>query len=311
MANTRVLISGGAGFIGKSFTRKLLDQKIEVVLLDLNPNHHDPFTKGAKLFKGDVRNIQAWSQLPQCDVIYHFAAPSSVILFHENLETCVDVTIKGLVNAFDWAIRTKAKKVVYPSSGSIFNETNTACSETTYPNPANVYGKTKLSCEYIAKIYEDKVPSLGLRIFAGYGPQEQPKGRIASVATLFLQNMLNKKSPIIFGDGNQTRDFVYIDDIVEILYYALRNSDLTGVLNVGSGESISFNKVVDTINSFLRLNIQPTYKAIPPQYLQHTRCDPTRMQQILKKRPIHFSDGMFRYLSSLDLSIYDLSLKKV
>jgi len=299
LKHKRILFTGGLGFIGKSFVRSLLDDNIDVVVLDKAArNTNDKTTQDFQIIRGDVTLEQTWKRLPKCEFLFHFAAPSSVILFHENLNECVNTTVKGFVHALNWANKTCVEKVIYPSSGSIFGENSGACSEETPPFPLNTYGQTKFACEHIARVYANVVPTLGLRIFAGYGPQENHKGNIASVITLFLNKILLKKSPVIYGNGKQTRDFVYIDDIVDALYASM-DPHITGVLNIGSGESVSFNDVIRTINILLHTNIKPTYIQKPQHYLQHTKCDPSRIEHLLHHPMIPLKKGLSRYLKEL------------
>jgi UDP-glucose 4-epimerase len=153
------------------------------------------------------------------DFIFHFGAPSSVILFNKDLEGMFCKTVSGFLNVMEVAVKTKCRKVVYPSSGSVYGEVPPPQSEDAVPKPVNLYGIAKLTCERIADYYSRSrgIKSVGLRIFAGYGPSEDHKGDIASPVTIFLKSILKGENPIVFGDGTQSRDFVYIDDVVEAI----------------------------------------------------------------------------------------------
>ncbi len=291
----KILITGGCGFIGKSLAHALLQRRFEVVVVDKNTAKIGNVLDGALVIEGDVCNKEMWRTIPSCDYIFHLAAPSSVILFDTDMDNCIQNTTVGLMHAFAWARNNNVKKLIYPSSGSIFGKNNADCTEETIPEPVNSYGKTKLICEYIGKTYTDVVPNLGLRIFAGYGPQEDQKGAIASVVTLFIKDMLAGISPTIFGDGSQTRDFVYIDDIVDIMLLVM-NNQTEGVLNVGSGMSTSFSQVVALINNQLGTHIAPTYISKPKKYLEKTACNPARLRQLLGRKTITLDQGIRSYL---------------
>lgn len=295
-----ILITGGLGFIGKNLAIYLLKKNYSVTILDFRAANltEKKSLKGAKFVTGDVTHPQTWATLPKADVICHFAAPSSIMAFKQNLADAVSITLKGLINAFNWAQAHQCQKLIYPSSGSIFGGGETPCSEITPANPPNSYGLTKLACEAIAKIYTPELPSLGLRIFAGFGPGEFQKGNIASVITLFLAEMKAGRPPIIYGDGSQTRDFIYIDDVVETIATTI-DSNLTGVLNVGSGKAVSFNQVVDELNLLLKTNIKPVYVARPTSYLESTLCQPNRLIKILGHRPLNFHKGLRQYFKVL------------
>lgn len=293
-----VLVTGGCGFIGKALCSVLLRQGYEVVIVDIDTSSVGEVINEARIIHGDVTDAGMWKSLPDCDYVFHLAAPSSIILFEDNLDLCIKTTMVGLMNAFEWARSVNANKLIYPSSGSIFGKSSTKCSETTKPDPVNTYGKTKLACEYLAAIYNNYVPSSGLRIFAGYGPEEDRKGKIASVVTLFINDILHGRSPMIYGDGNQTRDFVYIEDIVEAMIKVMTNQ-ATGVLNVGSGESISFNEVVQKINALAGTHVSPMYTKKPSKYLEKTSCDPSTLKRLLGKEVISFDEGIRKYMQHL------------
>lgn len=299
----QIIITGGLGFIGKTLCKQLLAAGHEVTIFDagegtkLDPQYHE----GAAFISGDVLDPAAWSALPAADYLYHFAAPSSIMLFQQQKNRCVQITLQGLMNAFQWAETHQLKKLIYPSSGSIFGPQKAACDEQTVPHPANTYGKTKLACEYLAQIYADTVPSLGLRIFAGYGPSELEKGPVASVVTLFLTALQKGESPVIFGDGSQTRDFVYIDDVVETLEKSL-TTERVGVLNVGSGEATSFKAVAETLAKKLGISLRPSYVDRPTSYLESTLCDPTELIKLLGRKPLRFAEGVDRYFATMPQS---------
>jgi UDP-glucose 4-epimerase len=293
--NKRVLVTGGCGFIGKALTSSLLKLGYDVVIVDKDLRHISEDIKPALIIKGDVTSRSMWKRLPRCDYVFHLAAPSSVILFNADLDACIRTTTIGLRHAFDWARQNRVKKLIYPSSGSIFGRNNTDCAEETVPDPVNAYGKTKLICEDIAKTYKDSVPNLGLRIFAGYGPQEDKKGEISSVVTLFISDILAGVSPTIYGDGSQMRDFVYIDDIVDVMVCTMTH-ETVGVLNVGSGESTSFSQVVKLINDQLGSCVAPTYVHKPKEYLEKTACNPTQFRQILGRKITSLDEGIHSYL---------------
>ncbi|HCC84402.1 MAG TPA: hypothetical protein DEP87_01860 [Candidatus Pacebacteria bacterium] len=299
-SSPKILITGGLGFIGQSLARQLIKLNQFPIILD---QRHPTKTEraalsGAKIIVGDVTDSEVWKNLPAVTYVYHFAAPSSIALFNQNPTECIRTSIQGLLNAFVWAKAHSVIKVIYPSSGSIFDNGLKACSEKTLPNPTNLYGQTKLVCENLAQNFTELVPSLGLRIFAGYGPLELQKGEIASVVSLFLKAIFRNETPKIYGAGFQTRDFVYIDDIVATLI-AVMTPELTGFLNVGSGQAISFNEVLKELNQKFGTDIKPVYIDKPENYLENTLCDARKMTQILGRKPLSFKTGISRYFDQL------------
>lgn len=293
LKNKRILITGGAGFIGAALAKRLYQKNSEIIILD-------NFSTGRLENLSDIKfqsitgEITDYSNLPKIhdiDYILHFAAPSSVILFDKDADKCIKDTILGLRNIFEFAKKNQVKKIVFPSSSSVYGNTPLPQTENTPTNPVNLYGVAKLACESISRLYSDTVPSVALRIFAGYGPGEFHKGPIASIVTLFYESMTQNSKPIVFGDGTQTRDFVYIDDIVKAAITSL-STEITGPINVGSGESHTFTEIVDLLNKFLGTNLTPQYVKKPMKYFEHTLADTSRMKKAFDFTPTTFEKGL-------------------
>lgn len=297
-SSKRFLITGGAGFIGSAVAKELYRKNSEIVILDdFSVGKKDNLPFEYSFVENNVSD-QAWmNKINDIDYILHFAAPSSVVLFKKSQNKCITDTILGITNVFEYAKRFEVKKVVFPSSSSVYGNTPLPQSENTPTVPVNMYGVTKLACEYVARLYSDFVPSVGLRIFAGYGPGEAHKGEIASVITLFMDAIEKESKPIIFGDGTQSRDFVYIDDIVEAVLRSVEN-DFAGIVNVGSGESHTFNEVVYSINGLLGKNIRPRYVDKPVHYFEHTLADIAKMKNTLGISPTSLKEGLKRYFEA-------------
>jgi nucleoside-diphosphate-sugar epimerase len=262
-----------------------------VVLDNFSIGRLENVPSSCEVLKGDVLDETLLSAIPDIDYILHFGAPSSVVLFNRNPQHCLIETTMGLRNVLEYAKINGVKKVIFPSSSSVYGNTSLPQSETTSCQPTNLYGVAKLSCEYIARLYSEYVPYVALRIFAGYGPGEEHKKEIASVITLFINDILKNSSPIIFGDGTQSRDFVYIEDIVNVAMEALEKS-FTGIVNVGSGHASSFNEIVGHINNLLGKNINPSYIDKPNNYFEHTLADITKTTDVFSVAPTSLEKGI-------------------
>lgn len=199
------------------------------------------------------------------DGIYCFGSPSSNILFEEDVSLCMRETIDGFISMLDRCKRT-GEYLVYPSSATVINK-NTS------------YARCKAILEELHLTYG--IPALGLRIAAGYGPGEAHKGNYASVVYQWCQQMKKGERPVIFGDGTQTRDFIYIDDIVDNIEI-LANKHATGIVDIGTGINTSFNEVVAIINKILGTKIKPVYVPKPNQYVESTpvKAVPTKYNLI-------------------------------
>src|SRR3990172_1108647 len=213
----KVLVIGISGFIGSNLGKELLKQGADICAID-NFSYIDSdlakkklleLLKHVKLIEGDVSEDKTWGKVPRdIEYIFHFGAPSSITLFKRNPEKCYRETVFGFWNVLEFAKENGVKKVVYPSSGNVYSGNEMPHVETVYPKPKNLYAAAKVACEALANSYADFVKSLGLRISAGYGPGEEWKGDFGSAPFLFIRDIMNGKSPEIWGDGNQTRDLI-------------------------------------------------------------------------------------------------------
>jgi len=311
-SNKRVLVTGGAGFIGSELVKALIKRNADIVIVD-------NFSTGCKEALNnigctvidcnvqDLECIERLKQLEPFDIVFHLAAPSSDVLFREKPVECIQATIIGFINILSLAKSWEVKKFVYASSSSVYGKTPPPQSERSPTQPTNLYGVSKLICEKIVK--KENINSIGLRIFAGYGPGEIRKGRIASVVTLFLKSLLQGKPPIIYGDGSQRRDFIYIEDIINAFIKAVER-DVKGIVNVGTGRSYSFIELLNLLKDKLSLprNINPIFVPKPPGYFNHTKADITLMLRELEITPMDLDKGIDKYLEHLNYSKYLRSL---
>jgi UDP-glucose 4-epimerase len=295
----RVLITGGAGFIGSNLASRLVKEKAEVLVLDnFSAGKKEKIPSDCTVIRGNIEDTTVFRQIEPVDYVFNFGAPSSVILFNAEPTACFQTTVCGFINLLEWAKKVKVKKVVYPSSGSVYGAAPPPQAEVDDVLPMNLYAVAKFACEHIARLYK-QIPSIGLRIFAGYGPGEEHKGNFASPVTLFLDMILKDERPLVFGDGNQSRDFVYIDDVVEAIIRAAER-DIIGLVNVGSGKTYTFNECIESINLLLGKNISPTYVNKPVNYLERTLADTTKMKKLLNLNPSNLEEGLQKYLAHIN-----------
>lgn len=200
------------------------------------------------------------------DYIFWLSAPSSQVLFNHAPEYSNQQTVDSFINILRFCLENNIK-LIYPSSATIYTSKDT-------------YAATKMYLEYLQSISAYK-NVLALRIFAGYGPGEKHKNVYASIIYQFCKDMKNGKAPIIYGDGTQTRDFIYIEDIIDNI---VSHMDDVGAMDIGTGISHSFNEVVDLINEELKTNIKPIYIDSPEKYVQETICgNPVKFQYSLRE----------------------------
>lgn len=299
MIKKNILVTGGFGFIGKSFIKRYFNFYKNIFILDnlqfSKIDNELTRIKNVTFIKGDVRDKKIFVKIPKINYICHLGSPSSIILFNKNPSDCIDITINGLVNILNFAKENGVEKVIFPSSGSVYGKNDRPCSEKIVaPHPVNIYGKTKLASEYIARIYTNYFPIVSLRIFAGFGPEEKHKNEFASVISIFIKKAISNEVIEIFGDGNQTRDFIYIDDITEAIHNLFKN-DFTGILNIGSGISLSFNEVINIIKKYFK-NLKVKYIDKPINYLEETKADINLYKKIFKKMPQNPRDKIIEFI---------------
>ena len=301
-----------------------------IALDDLSLGTPSNLSKRVKFVNGSVMNYELVLELSKgCDYIFHQAALSSSPMFVDDPRRGVDVNVMGFMNVMESAKRNKVKKVIYASSSSLYNGLRTPYRESAKVIPKTFYESSFYCREMIARTYdlEHGVDSIGLRYFSVYGPNEKHKGRFANNISQFIWDLLEKKSPIIYGDGRQTRDFTFVDDVVQanILAMGIRQLETTGhaidknndndnneyrkkknsfpgssIYNIGTGKQTSFNAVVEIINKQLGTNIKPTFVNNPiNNYVQHTMADISlaRLELGYEPRWLNVEDGIKQLLS--------------
>jgi UDP-glucose 4-epimerase len=249
----RFLITGGAGFIGAALANRLVREGHHVRALD-DLSAGDPSRLDSKVLftRGDVKDVpKLWTLLQNVDCVYHLAARVSVpesILYPRDYN---DVNVGGTVAVMEAVRDAGVKRVVLASSGAVYGEQRKQpVSEKTTPNPDSPYGVSKIASEhYVFTIGAlCGIETVVLRIFNAYGPGQFVPASHAPVIPQFLKQTLGGGSLIVFGDGSQTRDFVYIDDVVDALFAAATASDVDHhIINVGSGQEVSINQLVEKV----------------------------------------------------------------
>lgn len=301
----RILVTGGAGFIGSNLVKELVkEQEHSIIILD---NFHTGSLDNLKdvinsnmLSKDDVKiiriscNLLSKLDLPDIDIIFHFGIPSSTPMYKEN-PLLIGYAINGAINIFEFAKLHKIERVIYASSSSLYSGINppvTGHREDMNIRVTDYYTEARLCIERIAKLYNilHGIKSVGLRFFSVYGPGEKSKGKYANMVSQFLWDMKEGRSPVIYGDGNQTRDFTYVKDVVDACLLFMNsvsqsNSKMLSIehniYNVGTGVSYSFNDVIMLLNDALHTDIKPTYVDIPiKNYVYHTLADITEIKRI-------------------------------
>jgi ADP-L-glycero-D-manno-heptose 6-epimerase len=292
----RLLVTGGAGFIGSNLAKKLESDSHDVVVLDDFSSGDFRTLVG---FKGEVITGNC-TQEPKgpFDAIFHQASITDTTVLDQNKMMANNV--EGFRHVLEWAAVRKAR-VIWASSASIYGNSKAPNKETDPPAPLNVYAYSKLAMERMADRWHKKtdLPIIGLRYFNVYGPGEAHKAKFASMIWQLAQQMKAAKRPRIFKMGQQKRDFVCVEDVLQANLLALK-AKASGVFNAGSGAAGSFNDVVACLNKSMNTSLEPDYFDNPYNFTQdHTEADISAAKKALGYAPAYtLEKGIDFYLNS-------------
>jgi nucleoside-diphosphate-sugar epimerase len=301
---TRCLVTGGAGFIGSHVTRGALERGYQVrVLDDFSTGHRKNLAEIAAqidLLEGDIRNPAAVREaVAGCEVIFHLAALGSVPRSVDDPAGTHDVNITGSLNILMAARDAKVRRIVYSASSSAYGDTPTLPKrEDMLPQPLSPYAVSKLAVEhYLAAFYNCYgLQSVSLRYFNVFGPRQDPSSTYAAVIPAFVSRMVRGQRPIIFGDGEQSRDFCYIENVVNAnLLAAEAKQTQAEAMNIACGERITLNEIVKLLNASLGTRIEPEYRESRPGDVRHSLADLAVAKRVIGYEPkIMFADGLKR-----------------
>jgi nucleoside-diphosphate-sugar epimerase len=310
---TSYVVTGGAGFIGSHIAERLLRDGHQVRIIDnLSSSRGENIQTLSVAYPSQIEfhqlSITDAAALPAlfagAEVVYHQAALPSVPRSIENPleahEQCATGTLNVLLAARDAGVR----RVVYAASSAAYgddaNDDSTAKSETMLPKPISPYGVAKLMGEYYCQMFTHVygLETVCLRYFNVFGPRQDPKSQYAAVIPLFIQAMLAGQPPTIFGDGLQSRDFTYIDNIVHANLLAADAPEAAGeVMNIALGRSITLCDLVDALNLLLGTEITPIHAAPRPGDIRQSLADISKAVALLDFAPIvDFETGLARTL---------------
>lgn len=269
----KVLVTGGAGFIGSHLVDFLIQKGYSVRVLDnLSTGKKENLAqclKKIEFIEGDIRDFKTCLKATEgMDGVFHLAALGSVPRSIESPEISISVNISGTVNIFSSARVSDIKKVIYASSSSVYGDSEELPKrEGREGKVLSPYAYSKKSNEEIAELFHKIYGTdfIGLRYFNVYGPRQDPEGPYAAVIPRFFKAYLNKKPPEIYGDGNQTRDFTYVEDAVKATFFAFisRENALNKVYNISGGKRTKILDLALEIGKICNSNLEPLFK--PPR----------------------------------------------
>ena len=302
MKNSRIIVTGGAGFIGSNLARKLSEDYNKVIVIDnLSTGNYDniqDLEKPGKIdfIKGTITDLNLLQQIfKDVDYVFHQAAIPSVPRSIKYPMKSNNVNINGTLNVLIAAKDNRVKKVVYASSSSAYGDTPTLTKkEDMIPYPLSPYAVSKLAGEYYCQVFTNMygLPTVSLRYFNVYGPRQDPSSDYAAVVPKFISRVLNGKPPVIYGDGEQIRDFIFVDDVVHANILAAE-SKATGIFNIAGGKRISINDLAKSIMKICDKHFDPIHDDPLPGDIKHSLADISRATDTFGYIPkVDIKDGL-------------------
>ncbi|MBI2971134.1 MAG: NAD-dependent epimerase/dehydratase family protein [Candidatus Aenigmarchaeota archaeon] len=303
----RILVTGGAGFIGSSLANSLSERGHEVTVIDnLFLGRKENIAKGVSFFPLSVTDRPKLHELFMkggFDYVFHLAAISSAPMYVDGKAPdpadWTDVNVTGFTNILNASLASGVKKVIYASTSSVYSGNPLPYTEDQKIEPKTMYEVTLYVRELIADVFRRThgMKLAGLRYFAVYGFNETHKGSYANLVSQFLWAMKKGQEPFIYGDGTQTRDFLFINDALEANILAM-TTPMEGVFNVGTGTSYTLNELVALINETLGTDIQPLYKQNPlKNYVEHTLAGISKIKKFGFTPKVSLEQGIRLLLS--------------
>jgi len=302
----RIIVTGGAGFIGSALVRGLLaeDDSAHVLVLDNlstgKLQNLDGLRGEVELHQVDLRHYQAIAGLfDGAELVFHLAAIPSVPRSIAEPEASHEVNVNGTFNVLLAAQRHRARRVIYSGSSSAYGDTPTLPkTESMPPQPKSPYAVQKLVGEYYASVFTQVygLETVAVRFFNVFGPRQDPGSPYSGVISLFIDALLQRRPPTIFGDGEQSRDFTYVDNIVQLCLKAARAPEAAGKLyNGGVGGRFTLNEAWRVLQKIEGVEIPPRYGPPRPGDILHSQADIANACRELGYQPeIDFEEGLRR-----------------
>ncbi|HEV2579729.1 MAG TPA: SDR family oxidoreductase [Ktedonobacteraceae bacterium] len=309
MTDVRYLVTGGAGFIGSHIAQALLDRGETVRVFDNLATGRQAnllaLEGRAHAIQGDLRDMEAIKAAAQgVEVIFHQGALASVPRSIADPVASLESNVNGTQNVLLAARDAGVRRVVYASSSSVYGDTPTLPKREDMPtNPLSPYAIHKLTgellCGVFTRIYG--LETVALRYFNVFGPRQDPNSQYAAVLPRFLTALLEKRRPVVFGDGEQTRDFTYVENVVQANLLAATAPDAVGrAMNIGCGEQISLNSVLRLAGAMLGEPVEADYRETRAGDVKHSLADIRLAGQLLGYQPaVKFQEGLSRTLAAL------------
>ena len=300
----KYLVTGGAGFIGCNLVRYLLDKGQDVVVLDNfatgKPENIADFKDAVAFIEGDIRDRETMDRaVGGCAAIFHEAALGSVPRSVEDPATSHDVNVNGTLTLLEAARAAGVKRVIFAASSSAYGDREESPKhEAMRPLPISPYAASKVACECYLQAYAAcyGMETLSLRYFNVFGPYQDPEGPYAAVIPAFVARLLRKQKPVVFGDGEQSRDFCYIDNVCEANWLAARAPAEVcdgAVMNIACNRATSLNEILDQLKELMKTEIGADYTDTRAGDVKHSLADVSLAKKLIGYEPeLFFAQGL-------------------
>jgi UDP-glucose 4-epimerase len=292
----KILIIGGAGFIGSEVARHAISKGDDVTIWDRKS------AKSLKTLHTDIRDEEIVERdMSRFDMVMVFAAVTSQLEFEDRPVQSFDTNVKGLHNVIEACRRSKVKKLMFASSAAVYGEARGRMSEIDHCKPNNMYGTSKIIGEHLVNTYGSKgyFDYVILRFFNTYGVGERNKQIGKSIISMFLEQIAKDSRVVVYGDGEQRRDFINVRDAARISYDLAVHQ--TGTFNVGTGHSVSWNEILDHMRARGLRFVQDHVPNPIAEYQQLTEADNGKIQALGLRPEIDIEEGIDELISYYSL----------
>lgn len=307
MKKKRILVTGGAGFIGSNFCNTHREIYDIVALDNLFLGDAENLHADIPLIRGDAGKKEDLEKAESADIILHLAGSSSAPMFQEQLADAYINSVASFAQVLEWAKKVGTQKVLYASTSSLYGNNPIPLTEDQHVTPPNHYAVTKFLYEQCSACFcrtNPEIDIIGFRFMSVYGPNEEAKGKYANIISQFAWDIARGKTPIVYGDGTQFRDFTHVSDVIQGIRLAIETEKKLGaeIFNIGTGSACTLNEILESLASAFEREVTPKYIENPVKEVYvHGQCaDISKITSVLGYAPkTKLADGIRDQVNNL------------